>query len=1062
MSKNKDIRSGQSGSIFTILMGGIAVVAVLSLAAYQLISGPLASASRITQNNLVKSQLSTIASIAVMDASNMASSGDCDADGYIEPRPWRDPAGAAAPTNGGLLPHEMGTKTTDPWGTGYGYCAWDVGASDCGSTERLTGATDPTTGDPETRSVLAIISAGADRIFQTTCNNYVDATTDLITATGDDIIKRFTYVEAASATSSLWTLSADSTTAEIDKDLNIGNDITFDTTAGSIQALAANATGILTAESGFGIGDETTAADASCTASTNGLIRYNTTLDEAEVCLNSGVWGPIGGDLIWPLDAPDGSAAAPSYSFENFTDAGIFHEADSMVLATGADKTTFAPDSGTEFRLISDGGVQLDTSTGICDLGADGTLQYLPFLKHFIFCDSLFWSKMNGNVDHLLSGSCGIKNDFSHWCWGLNDYGQVGDGTTDNRLVPVEVLDNDYWFAISRNSETACGIKMDGTAWCWGRNDYGQIGDGTTNWDSNPTPVEVSGGDTWKAISAADTHNCGIKTDNTAWCWGHNGAGRLGDGTTTDSPTPVEVSGGDTWKTITANSSNVCGIKTDNTAWCWGRNDYSAILGNGTADDSSIPVEVYGGSTWKAIDIGNTQGCGIKADDTAWCWGYNVFGQLGDGTTNTSDIPVPVSGDAKWKAITSPSTHSCGIKTDDTVWCWGPNSSGQLGDGTTDNSSVPVAVSGGGTWKAITGGSGYVCGIKTDGSVWCWGRNNYGQLGNDSTTNSSVPVPVSGWVMTGSMVERGTVSAASLSGAYDVAVAGNYAYVTGFIGDSMTVVNISDPANPTISGSVSGGGLNGSLSIELAGNYVYVASAFGDRLVIIDISDPANPTISGQVADSRLDFASGVAVAGNYAYVASRYADSLTVVNISDPANPTISGSVSDSGLNGANDVAFSGNFAYVASRYADSLTVVNISDPTDPTISGSVSASVMNDANGVEVKGNYAYVASRSGDSLTVVNIGDPTNPTISGSVSDSGLNGARGVALSGNIAYVASIHADSLTSVNISDPTNPTIIETFSSANIDGAFGVALLNNFAYVASDGASDALTIIEIK
>lgn len=371
------------------------MVALISLATYQLIVGPLATASRVTSQNLIKNQLSTIASIAVMDAVNQAASGDCDADGFVEPRAWRAPSGAPAPTNGGLIPLEIGVETEDPWGTEYGYCVWDVGPSDCGSSERLSGSADPTGGDLQTRTVLAIISAGADRAFQTTCNDYVDATTDLVTTSGDDIIKRFSYIEAASATSSLWSLSGDGTTASIDKDLAIGDDIEFDTVTGAIQALAVNATGKMTAGGGIGLGDQSDVSDESCTTSTSGLMRYNTVLDAVQLCLNDGSWTVLDNSVSFPLLAPDGSAAVPSYSFNNYDESGIFHDDNGMNIASTGDRMIFTPQTGLDFRMISEGGVQVGHTGEACTDDTQGTLRYVTEDKLFEYCDDSEWIHFN-------------------------------------------------------------------------------------------------------------------------------------------------------------------------------------------------------------------------------------------------------------------------------------------------------------------------------------------------------------------------------------------------------------------------------------------------------------------------------------------------------------------------------------------------------------------------------------------------------------------------------------------------------------------------------------------
>lgn len=280
-------KSGQSGSVFTVLLAGIGLTAALSLTTYSIFTGPVSSISRITQKAMADTQMLAISKIAIMDAANQAAAGDCDADGFIEPRTWRTTTGNK-PTNGGLVPLTMGAPITDPWKSDYGYCVWDVGPlsaqAGCGGAGvRLDGADNPVLGDAKSQTVMAVISSGQDRIFQTTCNAYVDGTTDVITTSGDDIVMRFSYQEAASATSSLWSLkSGDPDVAEIDKDLEVGDDIAFDQAAGLIQATAVNATGKIIAGGGVTLGDETDVT--TCDDAQIGLVRYNSTLPGLEVC----------------------------------------------------------------------------------------------------------------------------------------------------------------------------------------------------------------------------------------------------------------------------------------------------------------------------------------------------------------------------------------------------------------------------------------------------------------------------------------------------------------------------------------------------------------------------------------------------------------------------------------------------------------------------------------------------------------------------------------------------------------------------------------------------------
>ena len=768
MSKNKDIRSGQSGSIFTILMGGIAMVALVSLAAYQTISGPVASASHVTQLTMARSQLASIGSMTIMDAANQASSGDCDADGHIEPRPWRVTANDR-PTNGGLIPLTMGAPTIDPWGMEYGYCAWDVGtvsadAACGGGTGMLDGADDTTTGASETLTVFTLISAGPNRQFEITCNNYVDSTTDLLTVSGgDDLVKRFTYSEAASATASLWKLkTGDAGTAALNKNLEIGNDINFNTGSGLIQALSINTTGKMIAGGGLGLSDETVVLDGDCTGGiTTGLMRFHTGLNEAQMCLSNGTWGYIStAGVAFPILAPDGAAGAPNYSFVNYTSAGFYHEAAGLTLNTATTEMNFAPDSGTEFHVTSTGGFQMGDIFATCNSSNSGVMRYAESRRSISFCNGENWTDVSSAFGgtRIATGddhTCGIKSDKSLWCWGDNTDGQLGDGTSGtDRLSPVEVSGSATWKSIYDGSpqygEHSCAVRTDDTGWCWGDNQYGELGDGTT--DNSLIPVEISGNATWKIVSAGTLHSCGLKTDDTAWCWGYN-TGSLGDGTTNNSLTPIEVSGSATWKIIAAGNRSSCGIKSDGSAWCWGENSNGGgaqygRLGNGSTSNRTSPREVSGSATWKTIDVGTVHTCGIKTNDTAWCWGANSNGQLGDGTSGTDRLsPVEVSGSATWKAISAGGTHSCGLKTDGTAWCWGRNNGGQVGDNTSGTDRLsPVEVSGSATWKSISAGRSHSCGVKTDNTAWCWGFNWSGKVGyGTSNQGYLVPVEVSGW-----------------------------------------------------------------------------------------------------------------------------------------------------------------------------------------------------------------------------------------------------------------------------------------------------------------------------
>ena len=207
-----------------------------------------------------------------------------------------------------------------------------------------------------------------------------------------------------------------------------------------------------------------------------------------------------------------------------------------------------------------------------------------------------------------------------------------------------------------------------------------------------PTPGFGNG---WKQLAGT----CGIKADGTAWCWGPGYWGGLGNGTRSNSSVPVRVAGGGTWQSMThsgdGDTTRTCGIKTDFSAWCWGDNTNGG-LGNGSSSFSAVPSKVAGDGAWKSlVTVGTSKQsymCGIQLDGSAWCWGYGGEGNLGNTSYSDSSIPVTVAGEGAGVPLTTTGVAPCGIKTDGSAWCWGP--SDWLGNGTSTGSSSPVRVVG--------------------------------------------------------------------------------------------------------------------------------------------------------------------------------------------------------------------------------------------------------------------------------------------------------------------------------------------------------------------------------
>jgi hypothetical protein len=336
------------------------------------------------------------------------------------------------------------------------------------------------------------------------------------------------------------------------------------------------------------------------------------------------------------------------------------------------------------------------------------------------------------SIDAGGSFTCALSDVGEAYCWGDNDSGQLGDGTRIERHSPVRVSGEHSFSAITVGGVHACGLSL-GTAYCWGSNSRGQLGDGTLT--DRLSPVPVATGLSFRAISAGSDHTCGLTHAGAAYCWGSNLNGQLGDGTSAEERlTPVPVTGGIAWSAISSGLALTCGVTMTADPYCWG--DAMRI----SISYGNAPVAIEGLSA-SAISAAVFHVCALTLGGAAYCWGIN----LGDGGIFSSSLtPVPVAGGLVFTAITGAtggSIYSCGLTTSGGAYCWGDNVFGQLGDGTTVDRHSPVPVTGGLTFSDLGAGGGHACGVA-GGRAYCWGANQAGQLGNGTTTSSTSPVAV--------------------------------------------------------------------------------------------------------------------------------------------------------------------------------------------------------------------------------------------------------------------------------------------------------------------------------
>ena len=342
--------------------------------------------------------------------------------------------------------------------------------------------------------------------------------------------------------------------------------------------------------------------------------------------------------------------------------------------------------------------------------------------------------QVTGGIYH----TCALSADGSILCWGMNYYGQLGDGTGINRTVPVVTRYlSGFAIDVAAGSQHTCAVTMGGQVMCWGLNYWGQVGDGSQT--DRFAPVGVAGlGIGYKQVTAGKYFSCALSTGGGVKCWGENDRYQLGDGTTIQRLTPVDVAGlGSGVTAIAAGDNHACALTAGGVVKCWGTitmtyKNHPDDPDSHTATWQSPTPATIGGlpSGIKAIAAGGDNACAITSTGGLKCWGDNYAGTLGIGTYfDVSTIsPTDVIGlESETQAVAMEGYRVCAIAAGGAVRCWG---GAAVGDGTTDPRYTPVEVSGLSSGvSAIGGGSGVACAVIAGGSLQCWGNGMTGSLG---------------------------------------------------------------------------------------------------------------------------------------------------------------------------------------------------------------------------------------------------------------------------------------------------------------------------------------------
>ncbi|WP_224367439.1 RCC1 domain-containing protein [Hyalangium versicolor] len=333
--------------------------------------------------------------------------------------------------------------------------------------------------------------------------------------------------------------------------------------------------------------------------------------------------------------------------------------------------------------------------------------------------------------------SLALRTDGSVWAWGLNDKGQLGNGTLNKSNMPLRVVGLPAIKAIAAGRSHSLALGMDGTVWAWGLNDKGQLGDGTKTTRLVPVPVTIPGGAV--TIAGGLYHSLAIAADGSVYAWGNNAYGQLGDGTTTERLTPVRINLPGSVQAVSAGWFHSMALGTDGRVWTWGLNTNGQI-GNGSSTGNRLtPYQVTLVLPATAIAAGANHSLALLSNQSAVGWGQNTAGQLGNGTTTTALVPVPVGLAVAVTAISTGGNSSLAIDSTGAAWAWGQNDKGQLGDGTTSppQRNSPVRVLGLNDAVAISAGLTHALALRPGCPFWAWGDNTNGQLGDGTWTSRS-------------------------------------------------------------------------------------------------------------------------------------------------------------------------------------------------------------------------------------------------------------------------------------------------------------------------------------
>jgi alpha-tubulin suppressor-like RCC1 family protein len=348
------------------------------------------------------------------------------------------------------------------------------------------------------------------------------------------------------------------------------------------------------------------------------------------------------------------------------------------------------------------------------------------------------WDDVSAGGGHV----CGIRAG-ELYCWGRNDHYQVSGAFPSDVMAPTKIEATDgpaRWTQVSAGYTYTCAIG-DGKLWCWGADDFGQLGIGDQPDAPVPTPVTTTLAD-WTSVSTGSQHTCAISASTGVSCWGSNTNGELGDNTLTARNEPVAVVLPAAPTSVSSGQYMSCATTDAEELYCWGR-AASGELGDPAAvnvgiGNSAVPIRSSGLTGWTSVVSAQEYSCALRGGEV-WCWGRANFGGFGNGLWANSGIWTRIVNDGATEIALGWNSNlddlardsldldlTCMIRND-ALSCWGDNRYGQLSNGGSTMHPTAIEVAGGHTWTTLGVGSSHVCGVDS-GALYCWGSTYYGQV----------------------------------------------------------------------------------------------------------------------------------------------------------------------------------------------------------------------------------------------------------------------------------------------------------------------------------------------